>query len=87
MLGVMLARLAGVVGGVLRMAVRRMGVMTGLLVGVGFVMLGCFAMMLGGVLMMLGCGVMMLDDPILGHDDLREGERRCRQRRRDAQRL
>jgi hypothetical protein len=86
-LGVMLARLAGVVGGVLRMAVRRMGVMTGLLVGVGLVMLGGLAMVPGGVLMMLGRGVMMLDDLFLGHDDLREGERRCRLGRHGAQRL
>jgi hypothetical protein len=37
--------------------------------------------------MMLGRGVMMLDDLFLGHDDLREGERRCRLGRRGAQRL
>jgi hypothetical protein len=51
-----------------------MGVMTGLLVGVGLVMLGSLAMVLGGVLMMLGRGVMVLDDLFLGHDDLHGGE-------------
>ena len=81
-LGVMLARLAGMVSGMRRMAMRRMGVMTGLLVGVGLVMLGGFAMVLGGVLVMLGCGVMMLDDLFFGHDDLREGGRRGRLGRR-----
>ena len=86
-LGVVLARFAGVVGGMLRMAVRRMGVMTGFLVGVGLVMLGGLAMVLGGVLMMLGCGVMMLDDLFLGHDDHRAGKRRCRLGRRGARRL
>jgi len=54
--------------------------MTGLLVGVGLVMLGGFA--LGGVLVMFGCGVMMLDDLFFGHDDLREGGRRGRLGRR-----
>jgi hypothetical protein len=83
-LGVVLARLAGVMGGVLRMAVRRMGVMTGLFVRVGLVMLGGLAMVLGGMLMMLGRGVVMLDDLFFGHDDLPEGERRCRLGRRGA---
>jgi hypothetical protein len=82
MLGVMLARLAGMVRGVRRMTVCRMGVMTGLLVGVGLVMLGGLAMVLCGVLVMLGCGVMMLDDLFFGHDDLREGGRRGRLGRR-----
>ena len=82
MLGVMLARLAGMVRGVRRMTVRRMGVMRGLFGGVGVMMLGCLAMVLGGVLVMLGCGVMMLDDLFFGHDDLREGGRRCRLGRR-----
>jgi hypothetical protein len=70
MLGVMLARLAGMMGGVRRMAMRRMGVMRGLLVAVRLVVLGGFAMVLGGVLMMLGRGVVMLDDLVFGHDAL-----------------
>jgi hypothetical protein len=70
MLGVMLARLAGVVRGVGGMAVRRMGVVRGGLVRIRFVMLGCLAMMLGGVLVMLGCSVVMLDDLVFGHDAL-----------------
>ncbi len=44
----------------------------GLLVAVGFVMLGGFAMMLGGMLVMLGCSVMVLDDLFLGHPFLRK---------------
>jgi hypothetical protein len=87
MLGVMLARLAGVMGGVLRMAVRRMGVMTGLFVRVSLVMLGGLAMVLGSMLMMFGRGVVVLDDLFFGHDDLLEGERRCRLGRRGAQQL
>jgi hypothetical protein len=71
MLGVMLARLAGVMRGVSGMAVRRMGVVRGGLMRIRFVMLGCLAMMLGGVLVMFGCGVMMIDDLVLGHDALR----------------
>jgi hypothetical protein len=70
MLGVMLARLAGMMGGVRGMAVRRVRVMCGLLVRVRFVMLGGLAMMLGGVLVMLGRGVVMLYDLVLGHDAL-----------------
>ena len=70
MLGVMLARLTGVMGGVRGMAVRRMGMMCGLLVRVRLVMLGGLAMMLGGVLVMLGRGVVMLYDLVLGHDAL-----------------
>ena len=73
MLGVMLARLASVMRGVSRMAVRRMGVVRSGLVRIRFVMLGCLAMMLGGVLVMFSCGVMMLDDLVLGHDALRPG--------------
>ena len=73
MLGVMLARLAGVVRGMSGMAVRRMGVVRGGLVRIRFVMLGCLAMMLGGVLVMFSCGVMMLDELVLGHDALRPG--------------
>jgi hypothetical protein len=71
MLGVMLARLAGVMGGVRGMAVRRMRMVAGLLVAVGLVVLGRFAMMLGGMLVMLGSGVMVLDDLVLGHAVLR----------------
>jgi len=70
MLGVVLARLAGVMGGVRGMAVRRMGMMRGLLVRVRFVVLGGFAMVLGSMLVMLGCGVVMLYDLVLGHDVL-----------------
>ena len=71
MLGVMLARLAGMVLGVSGMAVRRMGVMRGGLVRIRFVMLGGLTMMLGGMLVMFGCGAMMLDDLVFGHDALR----------------
>jgi branched-subunit amino acid ABC-type transport system permease component len=70
MLGVVLAGLAGVMGGVRGMAVRRMGVMGGFLVRIRFVMLGGLAMMLGCVLVMLGRGVVMLYDLVLGHDAL-----------------
>ena len=70
MLGVVLARLAGMMRGVGRVAVRRMGVVRGLLVAVLLVVLGGFTVMLGGILMMLGCGVVMLDDLVLGHDAL-----------------
>jgi hypothetical protein len=69
-LGVVLARLAGVMGGVRGMAVRRMSVMRGLLVRVRFVVLGGFAMVLGSVLVMLGRGVVMFYDLVLGHDVL-----------------
>ena len=58
-LGVMLARLAGMV--------------RGLFVRVGLMMLGCFAMMLGGMLVMFSRSVVMLDDLVLGHGDLRVG--------------
>ena len=73
MLGVMLARLAGVMGGMVRMAVGGMGVMRRLLMRIGPVVLGGLAMMLGGVLVMLGRGIVMFDDLVLGHDDLRVG--------------
>jgi hypothetical protein len=69
-LGVVLARLAGVMGGVRGMPVRRMGMMRSLLVRVRFVVLGGFAMVLGSMLVMLGCGVVMLYDLVLGHDVL-----------------
>jgi hypothetical protein len=78
MLGVMLARLAGVMSGMRRMTVRRMGVVGGLFGCVGVVMLGRLAMVLGGMLVMLGRGVVMLDDLVFGHDDLREDGRRGR---------
>jgi hypothetical protein len=79
MLGVMLARLAGVMGGMSRMAVRRMSVMRGLLGRVSLVMLGSLAVVLGGMLVMFGRGVVMLYDLFLGHIDLRGGCRRhCR---------
>jgi hypothetical protein len=70
LLGVMLARLAGMMRGVRGMAVRRMSVVRGLLVRVRLVVLGGFAMVLGGVLVMLGRGVVMLYDLVLGHDAL-----------------
>ena len=72
-LGVMLARLAGVMGGVVRMAVGGMGMMRRLLMRIGLMVLGGLAMMLGGMLVMLGRGIVMLDDLVLGHDDLRVG--------------
>ena len=70
MLGVVLARLAGVMRGVRGMAVRRMGVVRGLLVGVGLVVLGRLAMMLGSMLVVLGRVGVMFDDLLLGHEDL-----------------
>jgi hypothetical protein len=70
MLSVMLARFAGMMGGVRGMAVRRMRVMRGLLVRVRLVVLGGLAMVLGGGLVMLGRGVVMLYDLVLGHDAL-----------------
>jgi hypothetical protein len=72
MLGVVLARFAGVMGGVRGMTVRRMRMVAGFLVAVGLVVLGRFAMMLGGMLVVLGRGLMMLDDLVLGHDALRQ---------------
>ena len=73
MLGVMLARLAGVMSGVVRMAVGGMGMMRRFLMRIGLMVLGGLAMMLGGMLVMLGGGSVMLDDLVLGHDDLRLG--------------
>ncbi|MBS0219389.1 MAG: hypothetical protein JSR91_01485 [Proteobacteria bacterium] len=70
MLGVVLAGFAGVMDGVCRMAVRRVGMVRCRLMGIGLMMPGCFAMMLGRVLMMLGRMVVMLDDLLLGHGDL-----------------
>jgi hypothetical protein len=72
MLGVVLARLGGVVVGVRGVAMRRVRVMTGLLVALVFVMLGRFAMVFGGELMMLGGFAMMLDDLVFGHSALRQ---------------
>src|SRR5262249_30748478 len=73
--GVVLARLGGVMGGMLRMAVGRMGVMGGLLVGIGLMMLGRLAMMLGCMLRVLGGSMVVLHDLVLGHRPLR-GRRR-----------
>ncbi len=70
MFGVVLAGLAGVVEGMSRVAVGRMGVVRGLLVSIGLVVLGCLAMMLGGMLMVLGRVGVMFDDLLLGHEDL-----------------
>jgi hypothetical protein len=70
-LGVMLARLACVMGGMRGVAMRRMSVVRGLLVAIRLVVLGGFAMVLGRVLMMLGRGVVMLDDLVFGHEALR----------------
>jgi hypothetical protein len=78
MLGVVLARLAGVMGGVRGMAVCRMGVMRGLLVRVLLVVLGGLAMVLGGVFVMFGRGVVVLDDLVLGHDALRPLRNDCK---------
>jgi hypothetical protein len=69
-LGVMLARLAGMVGGMRGMAMRGMRMMGRRLVRIGLVMLGGFAMVPGGMLMMLGSGLVVIDDLLLGHDDL-----------------
>ena len=60
MLGVMLARLAGMVGGVLRMTVRRMGVVSGFLVAPGFVMLSRHFVMFGRLLVMIRRFAVML---------------------------
>ena len=73
MLGVMLARLARVMGGVVRMAVGGMGMMSRLLMRIAFMMFGGFTVVLGGMLVMLGRGIVMLDDLVLGHDDLHVG--------------
>ena len=78
MLGVMLARLAGVMRGVGGMAVRRMGVVRGLLVAVRLVVLRGFAMVLGRVLVMFGRSVVMLDDLVFGHDALHPVSSDCK---------
>ncbi len=65
MFGVVLAGLAGVMEGMSRVAVCRMGVMRGLLVGIGLVMLGRLAMMLGCMLVMIRRVAVMLDDLLL----------------------
>jgi hypothetical protein len=67
MLGVVLVRLARVMGGVRGMAMRGVRVVTGLLVIVVLVMGGRLAMVLGGMLVMFGRGGMVLDDLVLGH--------------------
>ena len=69
-LGVVLARFASVMVGVRGMAVRRMGMVRGLLVMLRSVVLGRLTVVLGGMLMMLSRSVMMLDDLVLGHDAL-----------------
>jgi hypothetical protein len=84
MLGVMLARLAGMMSCMRRVAMRGVGVVCGFLVRVGIVVLGGFAMMLGGVLVMVGGGIVMFDDLVLGHDALRLGDRSADDRRRGA---
>jgi hypothetical protein len=71
MLGVVLARFAGMMGGMRRMAVRGMRVVAGLLVVVGLVVRRRFTMMLGGTLVMFGRGVVVLDDLVFGHVALR----------------
>ncbi len=76
MLGVMLAGLVRVMFGVGGMAVRRMGVVRGLFVGVRTVMLRGLTMMLSGVLVMLRGGGVMLDDLVFRHDALRARKRR-----------
>jgi hypothetical protein len=65
--GVMTARLDVVMFGVAGMTVRGVGVMRRLLVIVGFVMLGGFAVMLRGMLVMLGGLVVMLDVGVFAH--------------------
>ena len=66
-LGLMLARLAGVVGGVRRMTMRGVRMVRGCLVRIGLMMLGRFAVVLCGVLMMLGSSLVLFDDFLLGH--------------------
>ncbi|MBN9490572.1 MAG: hypothetical protein J0H44_25335 [Alphaproteobacteria bacterium] len=70
MFGVVLAGLAGVMDGMGRVAVCRMGVVRGLLVGVGLVVLGRLTMMLGSMLVVLGRVGVMFDDLLLGHEEL-----------------
>ena len=60
MLGVQLGGLRGVVGRVVKVSLRGVGVMCGRFVIIVFVMFSGFAMMLGCLLMMLGCFVMVL---------------------------
>ena len=75
MLGVMLARLAGMMRGMCRVAVRGMRMMRGLLMGIRLMMPGRFAMMLCGFLVMVCSGTMMLDDLVLRHIHLLGGNR------------
>ena len=77
MLGVVLARLGGVMSSVRRMTMRGMRMMGRSLVRVGVVMLGRFAMVLGRMLVMLGSSLVMINDLLLGHSDLL-GERMAR---------
>ena len=77
MLGVVLARLGGVMSSVRRMTMRGMRMMGRSLVRFGVVMLGRFAVVLGRVLVMLGGSLVMIDDRLLGHGDLL-GERMAR---------
>lgn len=66
LVGVVLARLFGVMFGVDVVAVRHVCVMTGLLMVARGVMLGSRAMMLGGVFMVL-CGFQMMLGAVFGH--------------------
>jgi hypothetical protein len=75
-LGVVLARLTGVMGGMGRMAMGGMSVMRGLVGSVCLVVLGGLAVVLGGMLVMFGRGIVMLYDLFLGHGDLLGGCRR-----------
>jgi hypothetical protein len=77
MLGVVLARLGGVMNSMRRMAMRGMCMVGRGLVRVGVVMLGRFAMVLGRMLVMLGGSLVMINDLLLGHGDLL-GERMAR---------
>ena len=67
MLGVVLARFAGVMRGMRRVAMRRMCMVGGFFVSIRFVVLGRFAMMLCSFLVMVCGGTMMLDDLVLRH--------------------
>jgi hypothetical protein len=60
MLGVVLCRLLGMMGGMQPMRMRHVGVMTGLLMIAAFIMLGGLTMMVRGVLVMLGRILVML---------------------------
>jgi hypothetical protein len=77
MLGVVLARLGGVMSGMRRMAMSGMRMMGRGLVRLGIVMLGRFAMVLGRMLVMFGSSLVMINDLLLGHGDLL-GERMAR---------